>query len=109
MGHWSWNPNTNEVHWSDNMCRLHGIEPSKFNPTFDFAIQYTHPDDIEYVKKNIEYLLNEKKTLLPSEYRIVTSKDEIKWVQGTSQILLDDNGNIVEIIGTIQDITVRSK
>ncbi len=47
MGSWQWNPNTDVVHWSDNMCRLYGIEPSDFDPSFDYAIRFTHPDDIK--------------------------------------------------------------
>jgi len=107
MGSWTWIPKTNEVRWSANMCRLFGINPSEFDPTFDYANQYTHPDDMEYVNKYVEYLLKEKKSPPTSEYRIITSKQEIKWVSGTSEVVLDDKGEIEEIVGTIQDITDR--
>ena len=109
LGSWRWNPNTNEVQWSDNMCRLYGIKPSDFDPTFDYASHFTHPDDIDIVEKYVNSLLNEKCQPPPPEYRIITPKNEILWVQGSSQVLLDDKGNIKEILGTMQDITARKK
>ena len=109
MGNWSWNPNTNEVLWSDNMCRLYGIEPSQFNPTFDYANRYTHPDDLDYVSKIIERLLTEKKPQPSAEYRILTSDNKTVWVEGKTQLLFDEKGEINEVVGTTQDITERKQ
>ncbi len=109
LGSWSWNPNTNEVLWSDNMCRLYGIEPSQFNPTFDYANRYTHPDDLDYVSKIIERLLTEKKPQPSAEYRILTSDNKTVWVEGKTQLLFDEKGEINEVVGTTQDITERKQ
>ncbi len=109
MGNWSWNPNTNEVLWSDNMCRLYGIEPSEFDPTFDYANRYTHPDDLDYVSKIIERLLTEKKPQPSAEYRILTPDNKTVWVEGTTKLLFDEKGEISEIVGTTQDITERKQ
>jgi PAS domain S-box-containing protein len=109
MGSWSWNPNTNRVEWSDNMCRLYGIEPSEFDPTFDYASRYTHPDDLGFVNKFVESLLTEKKPQPPSEYRILTPENEIVWIEGTTEVLLNDKGDIEEVLGTVQDITERKQ
>ena len=107
MGSWTWNPNTNEVKWSDNMCHLYGIAPSEFEPTYDYASRYTHPDDLDSVNKFVEQLLFEKTSPPPFEYRIITSKNEIKWVQCTSEVSLNDQGDIAMVVGTMQDITER--
>ncbi|MBT4089109.1 MAG: response regulator, partial [Deltaproteobacteria bacterium] len=109
MGSWSWNPNTNRVEWSDNMCRLYGIEPSEFDPTFDYASRYTHPDDLDFVNKFVESLLTEKKPQPPSEYRILTPENEIVWIEGTTEVLLNDKGDIEVVVGTVQDITERKQ
>lgn len=109
MGNWSWNPNTNEVLWSDNMCRLYGIEPSEFDPTFDYANRYTHPDDLDYVSKIIERLLIEKKPQPSAEYRILTPDNKTVWVEGTTQLLFNEKGEIIEVVGTTQDITERKQ
>lgn len=42
------------------------------------------------------------------EYRIISQLDEeLRWVQGLGKLNLDAEGNVVEMIGTIQDITER--
>ncbi len=106
LGSWNWIIDGNKVVWSDNMCRLHGIEPSEYNATFEQASSFQYPEDIPYVNQQIELMLKQKKSRL-FEYRIVTSAGEIKWVEGTNQLLFDKNGNIIEIVGTVQNITER--
>jgi len=108
MGSWNWIMNSSKVGWSDNMCRLHGIEPSEYDSTFKQATSFQHPDDMAYVNKQIERMLAEKKSQ-PFEYRIVTSDGKTKWVEGTNQLLFDEKGEIREIVGTVQDITERKQ
>ncbi len=108
LGSWIWKLKNNEVEWSDNMCRLHGIKPSEYEATFEHAINFHHPDDRTYIGQQIELMLTEKKSQ-PFEYRIVTPRGEIKWVEGTNQLLFDKKGNIEKIVGTVQDITERKQ
>jgi len=109
MGSWSWNPNTNRVDWSDNMCHVYEMESSEFKYTFDNASRFTHPDDVEFVSKFVENSLIKKKSQPPTEYRILTPGKKIVWVEGTTHVVLDDNGDIKEIVGTLQDITDRKQ
>jgi len=58
-----------------------------------------------------DYFLNEvvaKKARFNKEYRIqqYISK-EVKWVHGLGKLFFDEEGNIVSMVGTIQDITKR--
>jgi PAS domain S-box-containing protein len=44
------------------------------------------------------------------EYRIIRKSDgEVRWVLGLGAVGLDNNGNVISLIGTIQDITERKK
>ncbi|MBO1923949.1 EAL domain-containing protein [Thiomicrorhabdus sp. 6S3-12] len=60
-----------------------------------------------------EYLTNEvlgKKRPFDKEYRIVSPLDgREKWVYGIGVLQFDDAGDVVEMFGTIQDITERKK
>lgn len=105
MGSWSWKPKTDKVEWSDNMCRLYGIEPSEFNPDFDYAQKFTHPEDLEFVNKYVEKILAEKKELPPMVYRIVTPKNKVVWVKGSHHLLFNEQGEITEVFGAMQDVT----
>ena len=49
-----------------------------------------------------------KRQRFDMEYRIVRQNDKAeKWVHGIGECKFDKNGNILEMIGTIQDITER--
>jgi len=108
MGSWRWFLNSNKVEWSDNMCLLHGIEPSEFKATFEHAVSFQHPDDMDYIKRKIEQMLFEKKPQL-FEYRIITPTGLIKYVEGTNQLFFDDENNLIKLIGTVHDISQRKK
>jgi len=106
LGSWRWKLSNNEVVWSDNLCRLHGIEPEEFDGGFEQARGFQHPDDEQYVTQEIESMLNEKESRL-FEYRIITHKGIVKWVEGTNQLIFDEKGDIEMLVGTVQDITEK--
>ena len=45
VGHWCLALNTKELTWSDQMFRIHGLDPTGWPPSFDAAIRAFHPDD----------------------------------------------------------------
>ncbi len=100
--------NTNTIIWSENLCRLHGIEPQDFDGKYETVLNLIHPDDREYVSKRTQDWLAAKRPML-FEYRIITPDHVVKTVQGTNQIILDQDGNIVETLGLIQDISKRKQ
>ena len=65
-----------------------------------------HPDDREYVKEEVWKGINNK-TSFQLYYRIITAKDQEKWVweQGTG--IYNDNGEFLALEGFISDITDR--
>src|SRR5690606_30652757 len=69
MGSWEWNINTNQVVWSTALEAIHGLEPGTFPGTFEAYQSDIHPEDREYVRKNITRSLEEGDHHI--EYRLV--------------------------------------
>ncbi len=67
-------------------------------------------DDLEMMTRHLsEEVIGEQKPF-NKEYRIVRKSDgEIRWVNGLGKLNLDAQGNILSLIGTIQDITTRRR
>ena len=107
-GSWKWILETNEVHWSDNLCRLNGIEPEQYDGTLEMSMSYIHKDDLDYVNMRCQEFLTTKK---PNtfEYRIITPDKVTKIVSATNHLKFNENGEIVEVVGMVQDITNRKK
>ncbi|MCP4706175.1 MAG: PAS domain S-box protein [candidate division Zixibacteria bacterium] len=104
MGSWSWHLKTNDITWSDNLCRIHELEPDEFDGQFETVMSLTYPDDLSYVQENIEKLLTSKQPF-DFEYRIVTKTGKVKYVNGSQNFVLDNEGNIDFMTGVLQDIT----
>ena len=69
-----------------------------------------HPEDRQSMR---EYFLKDvlrKKQPFDREYRIVRPVDQcVQWVHGIGKVEYDSNGNPVNMIGTIQNITERKE
>ncbi len=84
-----------------------GIDEN-YTTDFDGWIKIVHPDDREmmlnYFKTNI--LTNHE--FFNKEYRIKRINDQKRrWVHGLGELEFDADGNVIKLIGTIQDITER--
>lgn len=69
--------------------------------------QLIHPDTRE---KMVSYFVEKMtaKSLFSIEYRIIRPSDGAeRWLYGNGEFILDDGGNPVNMIGSIQDITER--
>jgi len=103
-----WDLNADNIIWSDNLCRIHGLKPQEFDNRFDTVMSFTHLDDLTMVQKKIQILLDEKKPL-DFEYRIITRDGVEKNLLGYQQLIFDNEGNVVQMVGILQDITKRKQ
>jgi PAS domain S-box-containing protein len=69
-----------------------------------------HPDDREAMTLYLtEYVLKQHNQF-DKEYRIVRINDQqTRWVHGLGNLSFDKNGNVIEMFGTIQDITEKKE
>lgn len=108
LGSWEWNLITEHVYWSDEMFRICGVEPGTFQPTYETAIQYIHPEDrataIEVARRAIEE--GESYNI---EKRIVQPDGSYKVVLSQGEVIYDEGGHPRCLAGTFLDITERKQ
>ena len=69
-----------------------------------------HPDDSDRVTQYIQEDILGQKHEFNKEYRIINQKtDQCRWVHGLGKLTLDEHGNPITMLGTIQDITTRKQ
>ncbi len=67
-----------------------------------------HPDERDSMDRYLQGEVISKHQPFNKEYRIVRKSDGVtRWVLGQGQVAFDDKGEILSMIGTIQDITDR--
>ncbi|WP_026902701.1 PAS domain-containing sensor histidine kinase [Pedobacter glucosidilyticus] len=103
-GSFEWNESTNDIFWSDELYRIHGLDPENIKLDFGFYQTLIHPEDLERCKSVIEKAYNLKRNFV-IEYRVIRPNKEVRFLYGTAKIITDDKTPLTKVLGTIQDIT----
>jgi len=106
LGFLDWNLVTNEIIPSEEVYHLYGLPPGKKFETPGFVETVAHPDDKAYIQENLELALEDKKPY-NIDHRIVRPDGEILWVNAQAELIRDQEGRPVRLLGTIMDITER--
>ena len=70
VGRWLWDVGTGAVQWSDELHRIHGVDPLDFAGTLDAHVGCAHPDDRDRVREPMEDAVRSGRPF-EDEYRIV--------------------------------------
>lgn len=97
---------TDELRWSKQVYRIHGLSMDE-TPSIAERINFYHPDDRDTLRDAFNRLTFEGEPY-DLELRIVTPEDEIRWVRTRGEPRYED-GELVRIRGTLQDITERKE
>lgn len=109
IGSWSFDLRTERLLWSDELYRIFGLDPERFDGDFEAIIpQVVHPADLENVRNAYRQMVTALKAP-PVEFRILLSDGTERTVYAEAEMMVDDQGRPVSIVGTIQDITERKR
>ena len=104
VGGWEVGLVSEKLRWSEQVYRIHGL-PLDANPTPQEGIEFYHPDDRDSIREAFDRVTAEGEPY-DLELRIVTADDETRWVRTRGEPRYED-GEIVAVHGTLQDITER--
>ncbi|WP_159017727.1 PAS domain S-box protein [Algibacter sp. L3A6] len=107
MGNWQWNLVTGALQWSDNMHEIYASDKNQIDLSYETFISFVHPEDEAMVAKFVADAIVEKTFPNNFIHRIVASNGELKTIHTLGEVILDDQGEIIEMIGTTQDITAQ--
>jgi signal transduction histidine kinase/CheY-like chemotaxis protein len=108
IGSWEWNVLTNEIKWSDFMFILLGLNPNTVKPSYELALHYVHEDDKVLYEKKLEEALTNKTTYY-FENKIKKEDNSVISVISRGKCFLDTKGNLIRMVGTVQDITAQKQ
>lgn len=94
---------------SEILEQIFGIDKD-YSRSLQGWLEIIHPGDQEMVAKYLSEEVIGKRKPFNKEYRIIRKSDgEIRWVLGLGKLTFDTEDRIVEMLGTIQDITERKQ
>ena len=88
---------------SGNIERLFGYAPSDYLEDPEFWSERVHPDDLDRVEADVS--LTFEAGLNTLEYRFRRKDDTYCWVKDEQQLIRDDQGEPLEVIGSWSDIS----
>ena len=107
IGSWEFDISTELMTATDEFYRIYGLEIGS-TLTVETLISLLHPSDFDSVFNQLD------KTFIHHElffldHKIIIPTGEIREVSQRGLPILDDNGGLIKVIGTTQDITERLK
>ncbi|MEO5361435.1 MAG: PAS domain S-box protein [Nitrospirota bacterium] len=106
IGGWTLTPGTMKVTWTDEVYHIHELQVTQ-PPEFVKAMGY-YPEDVRFLLVDkLQECLTTGKTI-NIELPLTTAKGNHLWVS-INAIAERENGRIVRIIGSFQDITQRKQ
>lgn len=104
LGHWRLDFGTGEITWSDQVYRIHGLDPLKFDPNLDNALAAYHPEDRDQILRLVETarLTGEG---YDCHLRIERPDGAVRLTRSSGQCLLGADGVPEVLFGVFQDVT----
>jgi PAS domain S-box-containing protein len=109
LGSWELDLQKNELTWSDEVYRLFGLAPGRFEATYEAFLAAVHPDDRNKVDEAYSGSLRDNIDTYEIEHRIVRPDGEIRYVHEKCAHHRDASGTIIRSAGMVHDITDRKR
>jgi len=108
-GSWAMDPRADRViYLSQETYRIFGFNPADGIPSIERFMQRVHPDDRTRVRARIEEGIRDK-VEHSFEYRITLPDGNVKYLRNLRRTVINDAGEVVEVIGSTMDITERKQ
>jgi PAS domain S-box-containing protein len=103
LGHWRFDPRDGKMFWSDQVFRIHGMEPGAL-PDLGAALAAYHPEDQAMVSDAFGVALREG-TSIAYRARLSRHDGTIVHVSSQGQTIRAPDGTVLGLFGTFQDIS----
>lgn len=108
MGSWAWRPAANEItHWSQGRYRLFGFDPADGVPSLEAVLDRIHPEDRALWLESRSLVARGEES--DFDFRIVLPDGGTKHVHAVGRPILNESGEVVEVMGAAADISERKR
>jgi PAS domain S-box-containing protein len=106
IGSWEWDIVGDRVWWSDELYRIYGVDPSRFDATYAGFLALVHPDDRAMIEREVRRALGDGDAF-DFEHRVVWPDGAVRWLHGRGRVVHGRDGSPLRMVGTGLDITER--
>lgn len=110
IGSWEYDAQTNMIVWSEETFRIFERNSQTGPVTYPQILRQIHPDDRKLWHQQLRQGMK-KKSLKEFQFRILIPRVgggvQIKYLQSRIKSIFNSEGRVIQILGTVQDITER--
>ncbi|MEO7068834.1 MAG: EAL domain-containing protein [Rhodanobacter sp.] len=106
LGSWEWDAHTHSLAWSDELCRIFGLDPLCFVPSVRDFLGRVHPDDRPTIESRLAQAMQDGKPFR-LEARIVDDAGATRTLQNQVEVRIDAHGRASGMVGACLDISAR--
>lgn len=104
LGSWSWDIGPNSIAWSDEMFRIHGLEPGVPPGKMEAYMECIHAEDRTWMADEVGRAVTSGDPV-DINYRIVRPSGEVRWIHGRSITTAWREGRPARMAGYCHDVT----
>ena len=104
LGSWEWDYRTRALRWSNELCRIYGVERGPFAVSLETFLERVHPEDREQFQAAIDAALGPGRPF-DFRHRIIRPDGGVRVLHARGRVAMDEAGTPVRLLGTGQDVT----
>jgi PAS domain S-box-containing protein len=104
VGSWEWAVAENRVTWSEEMHRIYGTSPERFDGSYEGFLGRVHPDDLAHTRAVVSDAYASPKRFT-YDHRIVRSDGAVRMLHTAGEAIADASGRVQRMVGTCWDTT----
>jgi len=108
VGNWEWDLATNTPFWSEEIYLIYGRDPQLPPADYSEVQQYFAPDSWAILAEAVEKALHEGRSY-ECDAEVVRPDGSRRWIVARGEAGRDKEGHIINLHGTVQDITERKQ
>lgn len=106
LGTWDWDPATDLVELSPRAAEIYGVQPGVY--VREWMRNILHPDYRDQAREVAAQAVFTRSEY-DIEYPLDGSSDEPRWVSARGRGVYDTDGQLIRMLGIVQDITARKR
>ncbi|HTL35635.1 MAG TPA: GAF domain-containing protein, partial [Kofleriaceae bacterium] len=108
VGSWEWDLASGVVSWSDELYRIYGFVPGELKITLEVFLAALHPDDRQRIGAEVEAAMQRGGRFAWVE-RVVRPSGEVRVLDTIGEVIKNESGQSITLIGTCRDITAEAE
>lgn len=104
IGSWEYDLITGVAEWSEEACRIYGLDPIDNCRNYKSWLSFIHPEDKDYTIRIIREL-HETQESSAFYHRIIRKDGEVRYIYTQAQYEVDEDGKPISIQGVSHDVT----